>query len=135
MIGDAALKGVEAGGFRSYDLGELWHDFTGLPFVFALWIVRRDTALAKREELAALGRDLIAAKELACASYPEIAAGCREREWLGVSELVEYWRTISYDLTPAHLDGVRCFFQHAFEMKLIPTLPVMRFLGEDPPAR
>ena len=131
LIGDAALKGVEAGGFRSYDLGELWHAFTGLPFVFALWIVRRDTALAKHAELTALARDLILAKKLACASYPEIAASCGEREWLGVNELVDYWRTISYELAPAHLDGVRCFFRHAFEMGLIPTLPVMRFFGED----
>ena len=130
LIGDAALKGVEAGQFRSYDLGELWMDFTGLPFVFALWIVRRESALAKHAELAALAGDLISAKKLACASYPEIAAGCREREWLGVDDLVDYWRTISYELTPAHIDGVRCFFQHTFEMGLIPTLPVLRFFGD-----
>ena len=135
LIGDAALKGVEAGGYRSYDLGELWHAFTGLPFVFALWIVRRDTALDKHAELCALARDLILAKKLACASYPAIAATCGEREWLGVEDLVDYWRTISYELTPAHLDGVRCFFRHAFEMGLIPTLPVMRFFGEEVAAR
>ncbi len=131
LIGDAALKGVDAGIYRSYDLGELWREFTGLPFVFALWIVRRDSALVKHDELAALGRDLIAAKNIACASYPEIAATCREREWLSVSDLVDYWNTISYDLTPAHLEGVRCFFQYAFEMGLIPTLPVIRFFGEE----
>ena len=131
LIGDAALKGVDAGIYRSYDLGELWREFTGLPFVFALWIVRRDSALVKHDELAALGRDLIAAKNIACASYPEIAATYREREWLSVSDLVDYWNTISYDLTPAHLEGVRCFFQYAFEMGLIPTLPVIRFFGEE----
>lgn len=131
LIGDAALKGVDAGIYRSYDLGELWREFTGLPFVFALWIVRRDSALVKHDELAALGRDLIAAKNIACASYPEIAATCREREWLSVSDLVDYWNTISYELTPAHLEGVRCFFQYAFEMGLIPTLPVIRFFGEE----
>ena len=131
LIGDAALKGVAAGGdWHCYDLGELWHDFTGLPFVFALWIVRRDAAVTKRVQLAALSRDLIAAKKLACASYPEIAAGCREREWMSVEELVDYWRTISYELTPAHLEGARCFFRHAYEMGLIPTLPELRFFGE-----
>jgi chorismate dehydratase len=128
LIGDAALKGAAAGEGLIYDLGKLWLDFTGLPFVFALWIVRRDSALAKHDELAALARDLIAAKKLACASYPAIAAGCAEREWLGVDELADYWRTISYDLTPAHIEGVRCFFSHAFELGLIPELPVLRFL-------
>ena len=82
LIGDAALRGArEPGDLRVYDLGELWHDFTGLPFVFALWIARRQAAAEKGAELAALARDLVAAKKLACASYPEIALGCRERSW------------------------------------------------------
>ena len=128
LIGDAALRGAaDPGEYRCYDLGELWHAFTGLPFVFALWIVRLEAARDKRAELATLCRDLIAAKKLAYASYPQIAAGCPEREWLGAAELVDYWRTISYELTPAHLDGARCFFRHAFEMGLIPSLPELRF--------
>lgn len=128
LIGDAALKGAASGAkLHSYDLGELWHDFTGLPFVFALWIVRRDAAREKHAELSALARDLVAAKKLAYQSYPEIAAGCAEREWIGESELVDYWNTISYELTEAHLDGARTFFRHAYEMGLIPSLPELRF--------
>ena len=131
LIGDAALKGAAAPGeCRVYDLGELWHDFTGLPFVFALWIARRDAARDKRAELAALARDLVAAKNLAYASYAAIADSCLERAWLGASQLVDYWQTISYELTPAHLEGARCFFRHVYEMGLIPTLPKLLFLDE-----
>ena len=131
LIGDAALKGAaNPGAALVYDLGELWHDFTGLPFVFALWIARRDAAREKGAELSALARDLVAAKKLAYASYPEIADNCRERAWLGSEELVDYWQTISYELTPAHLEGARCFFRHAFEMGLIPSLPEMIFLDQ-----
>ena len=131
LIGDAALKGAAApGACRVYDLGELWHDFTGLPFVFALWIARREAARDKGAELAALGRDLVAAKKLAYDSYAEIAATCSERAWLGTAELVDYWQTISYELTPAHLKGARCFFRHAFEMGLIPAQPELLFLDE-----
>ena len=131
LIGDAALKGAaDPGGCRVYDLGELWHDFTGLPFVFALWIARRDAVRARGSELAALGRDLVAAKKIAYASYAEIAAGCRERAWLAVDQLVDYWQTISYELTPAHLQGARLFFRYAFEMGLIPSQPELVFLDE-----
>ena len=131
LIGDAALKAAAAAGpYHVYDMGELWQEFTGLPFVFALWIARRDAAREKRAALSALCRNLVSAKEIAYATYPEIAANCVEREWLGVPELVDYWRTISYELTPAHLEGARCFFRHAFEMGLIPTLPEMRFFEE-----
>lgn len=128
LIGDAALKGAACGAdCHCYDLGQLWHEFTGLPFVFALWIVRRDAALHKHAELAALARDLVAAKNLAYASYPEIAAKCEERAWMGEGDLVDYWRTISYELTDAHLQGARLFFKHAFELGLIPSLPEIRF--------
>jgi len=131
LIGDAALKGAtRTGDWHIYDLGELWRDFTGLPFVFALWIARRDAARAKRHELAALGRDLVAAKKLAYGSYADIAARCEERAWLSEAELVDYWHTISYELTPAHLEGARCFFGHAFEMGLIPTRPELVFLED-----
>jgi len=131
LIGDAALKGAAAPGeCRVYDLGELWYDFTGLPFVFALWIARREAAQAKGAALASLARDLVAAKKLAYASYAEIADNCPERGWLGSAELVDYWRTISYELTPAHLQGARLFFRHAFEMGLIPAQPEMLFLQQ-----
>lgn len=131
LIGDQALRGAATPGpYRIYDLGELWQEFTGLPFVFALWIVRREAARAKRAELTALCRDLIAAKEVAYRSYREIAESSPERAWLGVDELVDYWRTISYELTETHLDGARCFFKHAFEMGLIASLPTIRFFDE-----
>ncbi|MCI0585432.1 MAG: menaquinone biosynthesis protein [Planctomycetes bacterium] len=39
-IGDAALFGPTPEGFEAIDLAGAWKDLTGLPFVFALWIVR-----------------------------------------------------------------------------------------------
>ena len=43
VIGDRALRLARtlAGSTRIHDLGQLWREQTGLPFVFALWIVRR----------------------------------------------------------------------------------------------
>jgi chorismate dehydratase len=37
-----------------YDLGEAWHAWTGLPFVFAVWAVRRDVLAARPDDVAAL---------------------------------------------------------------------------------
>ena len=44
LIGDDALRrryGVPNYPYR-YDLGEEWHRWTNMPFVFALWAIRRD---------------------------------------------------------------------------------------------
>ena len=50
-IGDLALQLGDVAGWRSVDLGRAWRDHTGLPFVFAVWGLRRDL-LETRPELA-----------------------------------------------------------------------------------
>jgi len=131
LIGDRALKGVlEGGDYHVYDLGELWYRATGLPFVFALWLVRRETVECKPREVARLAADFVQAKGIAYDSYGAIAAQAPEREWIDSGVLVDYWRTISYDLTPAHLEGVRFFYSRAAELGLLPAVPEIRLYGE-----
>jgi|HubBroStandDraft_5_1064220.scaffolds.fasta_scaffold07872_4 chorismate dehydratase len=44
LIGDAAIDAIEAfAPSRCYDLGTLWHEWTGLQTVFAVWAARRDS--------------------------------------------------------------------------------------------
>ena len=52
-IGDTALelRGSEAWPF-TLDLGAAWTEFTGLPFVYARWVVRRDLPPAAERALA-----------------------------------------------------------------------------------
>jgi chorismate dehydratase len=40
MIGDRAMKDHFPGYSRVWDLGEVWREWTGLPFVFAMWVAR-----------------------------------------------------------------------------------------------
>ncbi|MHC4896175.1 MAG: MqnA/MqnD/SBP family protein, partial [Planctomycetota bacterium] len=41
LIGNAGLT-ADPGGRQVTDLGEAWHQWTGLPFVFALWLIAPD---------------------------------------------------------------------------------------------
>jgi chorismate dehydratase len=124
LIGDTALKASLGNhGLYVYDLGELWHDFTGLPFVFALWIVRRDAAEAKHAEIKALSDKIQQAKQLAYDSYESIAENSKEKAWINSEALVGYWRTISYDLTPAHIAGLQSFFRYAAELGILAREP------------
>lgn len=130
LIGDAALReGMQNPGLFVYDLGNLWHKFTGLPFVFALWMVNREAAEGKPEEVRSLSAELLAAKRLAYDSYEAIAEGSAERHWINREALVDYWRTISYDLTPRHIEGVTTFFRFAKELGLLEKEPAIHMVA------
>ena len=49
VIGDQAIsfRQNHAGEFQFWDLGEQWKKLTGLPFVYALWLIRPDVLDAK----------------------------------------------------------------------------------------
>ena len=50
LIGDQAIRFRQehAGEFRFWDLGEHWKKFIGLPFVYALWLIRPEVAAAEK---------------------------------------------------------------------------------------
>ena len=101
-----------------YDLGELWFKHTGLPFVFALWIVRKKSLSQKRELIKELFLDLIAAKRYASKKFSLIARHAPQRKWLSAKELINYWKGISYDFTDKHMEGLRLFEKYAFKDKI-----------------
>ena len=66
LIGDRAMRACLPGFAHAYDLGQEWYDWTGLPFVYAVWAVRDGVDLgpvaealteAKRRGCATHGRD------------------------------------------------------------------------------
>ena len=111
--------------FHIYDLGDLWYKNTGLPFVFALWIVRRDCLKEKAELLNSFIRDLYHAKELALQNLDKIAQALRpllrSRYLLDMTEeeLISYWKRISYDFTEEHEKGLKLFRKYSEELGLL----------------
>ncbi len=128
VIGDTALKWsfLELPLYK-YDLGELWKDLTGLPFVFALWILRKDAAKNKFQALSRIRAQLSEAKCLALSSLELIAKECSEREWMGLEGLISYWKSISYDLSGRQLRGLEAFFRDALEIGALGMEPELRF--------
>jgi chorismate dehydratase len=132
LIGDEALKernGLGSGsGLFVYDLGRMWHEFAGLPFVYALWMVRENSARSMPELAERFRRDLLDAKEVARGSYGEIAADVPECGWMGRSGLVAYWDRMSYDLGEEHVKGLMKFYELAHKVGEIEEVPALRFL-------
>ncbi|MEZ4484929.1 MAG: menaquinone biosynthesis protein [Syntrophotaleaceae bacterium] len=130
LIGDRALKAVQSQlAPYVFDLGSLWQAFTGLPFVFALWIVRRDAVEKRGEEVACLQRRLRVGLDRALADLPTLADKTAGRSWIRAAELLAYWRAMSFVLDDAHLQGLMLFFRLAVKYHFLEEMPELNFFG------
>jgi chorismate dehydratase len=131
IIGDRALRTSRQlrGKTNIYDLGELWWRFTGLPFVFALWIVRAAIVEQEAPALRLLQQQLAQSRQQAFADLPLLAAQTPERQWMGEAALVDYWRAMSYDLTPRHQAGLNLYFALCVRHGLLKEEPLLRFFA------
>ncbi|HEU4641706.1 MAG TPA: menaquinone biosynthesis protein [Gemmatimonadaceae bacterium] len=115
VIGDAALLlGAHAGGAGApdyryvYDLGEEWKRWTGLPFVFAVWVAQRTAPV--REALAVHAR-LIESRDWGLAHLDVLAAQAAEATGVARDVCAEYLSGLDYRLSYAHLAGLTDFFR------------------------
>ena len=114
LIGDLAMRACLPGYRFAYDLGQEWTDWTGLPFVYALWAVRGGVELGEVESA------FHKAKEYGLAHAGVIAQ--REAGVLGLDPgyCRRYLQTvIRYDLGPRELAGMRRFHELCEEVGLV----------------
>jgi chorismate dehydratase len=120
LIGDEAL--IEARqwpGLFLYDLGELWHQQTGLPFTFALWISRKDVRKEKKLLFAKFIADLDKAKTDALKQLDSIAAASPLKDLLSRDSLISYWEKISFDFRDKQKKGLERFREYSKELGLL----------------
>ncbi|MEA2062194.1 MAG: menaquinone biosynthesis protein [Gemmatimonadota bacterium] len=134
LIGDRALAAGmrrDRPGLYSYDMGEIWHERTGLPFVYALWTLNETVARtqADMQMLNEFWQSLCEAhRALPEADEEIISSLLRKKPFLTRSGVTEYWRLISYRLTGKHLEGLDLFYSLGHETGLVPAPPEIRFL-------
>lgn len=121
VIGDAALVLGSTQRDRYpyvYDLGEMWKQWTGQPFVFAVWVAQRRTNV--RQALNAHA-GLIASRDWGLGHLPELAEQAHRAT--GVSRLVcgEYLSGLDYGLSYPHLAGLTEFYRRLVERGRIPN--------------
>ncbi|MBI5182107.1 MAG: menaquinone biosynthesis protein [Nitrospirae bacterium] len=115
-----------------YDLGKMWHKLTGKPFVFALWIVRRDAAISKKGLVTRFYKDLLLSKNEAYINLKKIARDIKYYNKIDSERLIKYWKTISYDLGRKHIEGLLEFYKYAEKTSVIKRAPELNFF--DPAA-
>lgn len=120
LIGDSALQAAMAAqAAYCYDLGEAWKEFTGLPFVFALWQVRQAAVEAESSALRMLLALLDQARDRLPQDAEQLAIGAPEARWMGADRLADYWHHITYRLDDRHLAGLERYYQLATDLGLI----------------
>ena len=87
------------------DLGADWLDWTGLPFVYAAWVVRSSLDPALKAELA---RFLDASLAAGLASLPEVARRQPIPGW-SAEDMEGYLRRFHYRFGPEDLAGLERF--------------------------
>jgi len=102
----------------AYDLGETWKSWTGLPFVFAVWVAKRSAPVA---EALGIHASLITSRNWGLDHLPALAA--QASEVTGVSEPVclEYLSGLDYGLSYEHLAGLTEFFRRLVAVGRVPN--------------
>jgi len=110
VIGDAALllDGPAPPYPYRYDLGSEWKTWTGLPFVFAVWVAQRTTPVAEALRVHA---GLIASRDWGLAHLDVLAEQAATNTGMSLEVCHEYLSGLDYRLSYPHLAGLTDFFR------------------------
>ena len=133
VIGDAALVLSDSrrkNGDRrfpyAYDLGEEWKAWTGLPFVFAVWVAQRTTPVAKSLGVHA---SLIESRDWGLAHLDELAEAAAQATGVSVSDCRTYLSGLDYGLSYEHLAGLTEFFRRLVHAGRVPKRTLAILVG------
>ncbi|MFI1510880.1 menaquinone biosynthetic enzyme MqnA/MqnD family protein [Streptomyces sp. NPDC020597] len=114
IIGDAALRAAlhEAPrmGLEVHDLGRMWKDWTGLPFVFAVFAARRDFLAREPALVRQVHADLLASRDLSLAEMAKVCEQAAQWEEFDAATLERYYTTaLDFSLGGEQLAGIAEF--------------------------
>jgi len=132
VIGDAALNGKWQKTYRHvWDLCGAWKDATGLPFVFALWAVRKQYAREHAVQVARTFEILNRSRRKGCANLAAITASLQESCDLERDVLERYFNGLQYDLDAVKFTGLQTFYTRLYRCGLIPAPVKPHFIELD----
>ncbi len=112
VIGDAALM-LGTGAIPSpyehvYDLGLEWKKWTGLPFVFAVWVAQRT---ADTTQALAVHASLMESRDWGLKHLAVLAQQAHENTGVPLAACNEYLSGLDYGLSYPHLGGLTEFYR------------------------
>ena len=123
IIGDPAMQ-IPRDQLRVFDLATLWHEFTGLGFVFAMWMARKDR-VGKIRSI-----DFAAARDEGLANLESIARSYAKQVGLTEDEIKNYLtENIAFSVDEELRRGLTLYFDLAQNHKLINGTRPLEFIS------
>jgi len=121
IIGDAAMTQPWEERFKyRIDLGKLWNDTTGLPFVFALWVVRRESAHTRHDDVQTALDLFYRSRREGYEHIDEVIASGAGKLGLDLSYVRRYFELLHCDLDPLKVEALNYFFLSLYENSILP---------------
>ena len=118
VIGDACLVLASQAAYPYMtDLGLAWKEWTGLPFVFAVWAARRDT---DHRTAQVVHQALLESRAWGLDHLDELADAAAVATGVSRAVVRAYFGDLDYALSYRHLAGLTDFFRRLAQDGLVP---------------
>lgn len=124
LIGDAAIDAAESLASESvYDLAHLWHEWTGLDAVFAVWAARRDAYERDPDGVRACLRALSAAYAWSRTHQAETISRAQRIAARPETFYGRYYAALKFEFDDAAQAGLQAFCRELLALNAIAALP------------
>ena len=122
IIGDPGMTFPRAG-LKVWDMASLWRKYTGLGFVFAMWMMR-DVAVEKARDV-----DFAGARDEGVSHVEDIVGEYQNKIPMPASELRKYLtENIVFHVDESMEQGLRLYFELAAKHRFINSVKPLRFV-------
>jgi chorismate dehydratase len=121
LIGDDAIRASWLNqDYKVLDLGQEWTRLTGHWMSFAVWAIRRETALTYPQLITDIHSAFQESKRKALAEPNNMIAAATERIGGTPQFWTSYFAGLSHDFTAEQRAGVQLYFKYAVELGVLP---------------
>ncbi len=127
-IGDEALRYRNLPDYPyTLDLGQAWLEWTGLPFIFGVWIINKDALQHRRAALIRACAQLWEGKQWGMNRIPFFSAFISQQGILNQQEVASYFQGLVYAFKDREQKGLRRFFELLARAGVIDSAPDLNF--------
>ncbi len=133
LIGDEAIRTYwePPAHLFTYDLGTEWKAWTGLPFVFAVWAVRRDYAQAEPAAVRRVADALSGSLDYCRLHLDDISEYAARWEQFPAEQFRSYFDALQFRFEPRYREGLTRYLEEAHSIGQLDRVPQLAVFGED----